>query len=187
MWCIILIFFYCINSSNSYELVCKQNCSSHDCEIRNCKSLNFDRRETEPLWRIFAGERDNDFFKLEDNIFVKFDELSWLSLDNCKIHEISERAFNGLKNLTNLHLYKNKIKHLHGRVFSSLENLLLLDLYENQIERISSDIFQPLSKLKELDLSHNQIYSIGQDSFKSLTSIISIKLEGNICVSKEFS
>jgi Leucine-rich repeat (LRR) protein len=135
---------------------------------------------------FYAGYKNNSFFELEDNIFVKFGELKYLSLQECKIHEISEGAFNRLTNLTKLYLHINKIKQLNGRVFASLKSLEHLDLFSNQIERIPNDIFQPLSKLKELDLRHNQIYSIDQESFKSLTSIISIKLKNNICISKDF-
>jgi Leucine-rich repeat (LRR) protein len=148
--------------------------------------LNFNKSGTDRVGHFFAGDKNNNFFKLEDNIFVKFGELKYLFLQDCNIHEVSEGAFNRLSNLTKLYLHINKIKHLHGRVFASLKSLEHLDLFSNQIERIPNDIFQPLLKLKELDLRHNQIYSIDQESFKSLTSIISIKLKDNICITKDF-
>ena len=128
--------------------------------------------------------------------------LKVLFLNNNTIRNISETAFHGMPNLTDLTLYNNKISQLTRNVFKELFYLEHLFLNNNVISEIHYDTFWRLSALKsihlgsncltqpiqpslfpycnnltEIDLSDNEIKHIDNNAFSSCDSLQYLNLK----------
>lgn len=83
-----------------------------------------------------------------------------LNLANNQIHNINNRAFEGLLQLLTLNLTKNNISYIPNGAFQGLVSLRTLDLSYNKLERLDNKthgLLDDCLSLERLNLSHNKI------------------------------
>jgi internalin A len=111
---------------------------------------------------------------ISDDFHERFQNLTMLQLNNCKLTEIPESILK-LNNLTELYLENNRITKLPNSIVN-LNQLEILLLNNNLFDEISEDI-NKLEKLEMLELSNNRIKIIPE--FSNLIHFEDLKLGGN--------
>lgn len=154
---------------------------------------------------------DNSIQVLPANVFSACRNLETISLGGNRITEMHSSAFSGLGQLVELYINYNQLTSIPANSFQSLANLKSLYLSNNQINALPANIFAPLRNLEELYLSvnllerldanllsqnqhvkrlffyRNSINAIAPGFFNNLTSLKTFWLNGNNCISRDFS
>jgi hypothetical protein len=146
-----------------------------NCSARGLKFIPYDLQHN-------IGSLDlqhNSLGIIEENAFVKYDQLYSLNLENNSITEVKDNAFQLLRRLKYLDLSRNKLKTVPSGAFTDLVSLLLLNLRGNMISNINDNAFTKLHSLVELNLDGNYIENIEQDAFKGLNFLQVIDLQNN--------
>lgn len=165
-----VIFSMAHDCDVSYGADMKANCSA-----RGLKFIPYDLQHN-------IGSLDlqhNNLGIIEENAFVKYDQLYSLNLENNSITEVKANAFQLLRRLKYLDLSRNKLKTVPSGAFTDLVSLLLLNLRGNMISNINDNAFTKLQSLVELNLDGNYIENIEQDAFKGLNFLQVIDLQNN--------
>lgn len=105
--------------------------------------------------------------------------LQLISINNNRLRNISDHAFDRVIGLQSLSLKNNSLVSINDKIFSPCKDLLKLQLGQNKIEWIHGQAFRQLSKLNELDLSSNNLTMIEPRTFYPLTSLRTLRLENN--------
>ncbi|KAM3921063.1 uncharacterized protein RB166_010493 [Leptodactylus fuscus] len=136
-------------------------------KIGACTNLTSLVLSTTPLRQLMA--RDLQMFK---NIKVMY-------LNKCKIEEIQNSTWIGLRYLHTLILERNQILYLPNNLFSPLTGLEHLDLSKNSIVYINKYSFQGLQNLKTLILRSCKIADIRLHDFTYLGSLKFLDIQDN--------
>jgi DNA-directed RNA polymerase subunit RPC12/RpoP len=88
------------------------------------------------------------------------------------VEEIGKHVFQGLPNLTRIHL--NKIKVVHEGAFASCENLEMVELGNECIE-IEDKAFSDCASVASIDLPDTLI-SLGKSAFQGCSNLTNVKL-----------
>lgn len=123
--------------------------------------------------------QNNQLGIIEENAFVKYDQLYSINLENNSITEVKDNAFQLLRRLKYLNLSRNKLKIVPSGAFKDLSSLLLLNLRGNMISNIDDNAFVKLHSLAELNLDGNYIGNIAPDAFKGLNFLQVMNLQNN--------
>ncbi|KAG9481615.1 hypothetical protein GDO78_010712 [Eleutherodactylus coqui] len=108
-----------------------------------------------------------------------FRYIKVLYLNKCKIEEIQNTAWIGLKALHTLILERNQLKNLKDGLFSPLIGLQYLDLSKNFLTRINKKSFEGLRNLKTLILRSCNIGVINSYSFYYLRNLTFLDIQDN--------
>ncbi|XP_055597693.1 toll-like receptor Tollo [Uranotaenia lowii] len=138
-------------SEDDLTLVCRLRTINSELE-----NTNFSVLHPENTVRLRLQCNDGLFFQssISPGSFRQLSELRSLSVEYCKIANLSEGAFRGLKELTNLTL------RTHNTDWSSVS-----------LEIAPHVINSELSKLERLDLSHNNMWSLPDGMICPLTKL----------------
>lgn len=116
---------------------------------------------------IFAPLRNMETFTMEncyynheilvDNLFrTRLDSLKEVTISNCNLQTINNHTFDGLRNITELHLLKNQIHRIHPSSFRViLKTLNVLDLSYNNITSVPAVLFKARKKEVKINLNMN--------------------------------
>uniref|UniRef100_UPI00398F370D relaxin receptor 1 n=1 Tax=Pristiophorus japonicus TaxID=55135 RepID=UPI00398F370D len=144
----------------------------------------------------------NSITSLTDDLFIRYQQLDTLVLQNNSIRSISSRAFSGLFKLSKLLLSYNQISVLKPGLFRDLHKLEWLILDNNLIRSITQKSFVGLNslfflymmnnsldhipnictilpKLNWLDMEGNNVVSIGKPTFQSCSKLTVLVLRHN--------
>ncbi|XP_075694974.1 uncharacterized protein LOC142661461 [Rhinoderma darwinii] len=119
------------------------------------------------------------FRKLTKRDLQMFRYIKVLYLNKCKIEEIQNTTWIGLKSLHTLILERNSISYLKDRLFSPLIGLQYLDLSKNFLTQINNKSFEGLYKLKTLILKSCKIAVIKAFDFTYLQNLMFLDLREN--------
>uniref|UniRef100_A0A8C8RK11 Slit guidance ligand 3 n=1 Tax=Pelusios castaneus TaxID=367368 RepID=A0A8C8RK11_9SAUR len=123
---------------------------------------------------------DNDISVLEaTGVFKKLPNLRKINLNNNKIKEIREGAFDGAAGVQELMLTGNQLESVQGRMFKGLTGLKTMMLRSNLISCVNNDTFAGLSSVRLLSLYDNRITTITPGAFHTLVSLSTINLLSN--------
>ncbi len=103
---------------------------------------------------------------------------NWFSLQG-NITELKPGDFDGLTNLTDLHLNGNELTALPENIINQLTNLKDLSLNSNELTSLPDGVFDQLINLTELSLSSNELTSLPDGVFDQLTNLTVLGLNGN--------
>lgn len=98
---------------------------------------------------------------ISNNSFAHLNELKQLSIERCKLGELSASVFNGLTQLKQLIIRSQNMD------------------WDIQLNIKSSSLFNDLKRLEQLDLSTNNLISLPEDLFCDLHSLNSLNLSSN--------
>ncbi|XP_058124002.1 toll-like receptor Tollo [Anopheles ziemanni] len=153
------------------------------CRLRTINSelenTNFSVLHPENTVRLRLHCNDGLFFQssLNHGSFKQLAKLRSLTIEYCKIANLSEGSFRGLKGLTNLTLRTHNTDwssislNVAPLVFNSeLANLQRLDLSENNMWSIPDGMICPLPKLDYLNLTQNRLRDLSAFHFSASLS-----------------
>ncbi len=184
MICAVLLVLSLLSSTKGNSIECDKTYDEDKgvYTVKNCMDFTVDLTDIQivNVNQVHAGKNNNNSFsKLENDTVNKFSKLEQLDLFDCKIHEISEGAFNGLSSLKNLHLSENNITQLKRETFESLMSLEKLHLDSNGIEDLDSKLFQNNKNLTFLNLNGNKLKKLHIEIFYGLTKMTRLYLDNN--------
>lgn len=130
--------------------------------LKNLRTLNLDR---------------NIIGSIKTETFVNFTSLVLLSLRQCQIDVLEDRAFDGLNSLQELDLGYNGIVSISSLI--NLPRLVVLNLKHNFLRAVSADMISPLSLIQQLDLSDNDITSVHPNALRNVTTLKNLSLLNN--------
>nr|XP_055023338.1 fibromodulin isoform X1 [Misgurnus anguillicaudatus] len=130
--------------------------------------------------KIFAKLPNLQRLFLHNNNLSRFPKglprsLRELHLNHNNISAVPADAFEGMSNLTTLHLQVNAIEDLSGAL-QGLPSLTLLDLRANRLRKIPEGL---PAKLSQLYLEYNRISSIPADFLKDRPELRFVRLSHN--------
>uniref|UniRef100_A0A8C3I7I1 Slit guidance ligand 3 n=1 Tax=Chrysemys picta bellii TaxID=8478 RepID=A0A8C3I7I1_CHRPI len=162
------------------DLVCPEKCR---CEgtIVDCSNQKLTRLPSHlPEYATDLRLNDNDISVLEaTGVFKKLPSLRKINLNNNKIKEIREGAFDGATGVQELMLTGNQLESVQGRMFRGLTGLKTMMLRSNLISCVNNDTFTGLSSVRLLSLYDNRITTITPGAFNTLVSLSTINLLSN--------
>lgn len=142
------------------------------CQLRTINSelekTNFSVIQPYNTIRLRILCNDAVFFQssLSAGSFRALSELRQLSIEFCKLGNLTVDSFKGLNSLRNLTIRTHNADwstmnlYISPYVFNDLQHLDYLDLSRNNIWSIPDGLFCPLKKIKFLNLSHNEIHDL---------------------------
>ncbi|XP_063748664.1 toll-like receptor 13 isoform X2 [Eleginops maclovinus] len=166
-------------------------------KLENVAQLSFGRGNTSQLYlnkcglkqisrTTFEGypglkklQLNGNSLDIQQDTFQGLTQLTLLSMDSSKVHDINPNWFVPLKKLTRLSLINNEITWLTFNVFSKLTNLEALYLQFNLLKYITNKPFSRLRRLLKLNLSMNSIIFIKDHTFEDLINLRMMDLSGN--------
>ncbi|XP_077290799.1 toll-like receptor Tollo [Arctopsyche grandis] len=165
------------------------------CRLRTINSelenTNFSVIQPHHTVRLRLECSDALFFQssLNPGSFRPLVELRQLSIEYCKIGNLSEGAFRGLHNLRDLSLRTHNTDwsamtlYVHDNAFSQdLDNLQRLDLSENNMWNLPEGVLCPLRNLEYLNLTKNRISDVTSFQFSTAHRHPTTKCGENIIV-----
>ena len=108
---------------------------------------------------------------LATGTFEGFNRITKLSIEYCKLTELSDSAFAGVPNIRNLTLRTRNMEFTSmsltalPRALSSLTHLEQIDLSTNSIWELPVGVFCGLPSLRSLNLAHNHLQDLAQLGF----------------------
>lgn len=142
------------------------------CQLRTINSelekTNFSVIQPYNTIRLRIQCNDAVFFQssLSAGSFRALNELRYLSIEFCKLGNLTDGSFKGLSNLRNLTIRTHNADwstmnlYISPYVFNDLQHLDYLDLSSNNIWSVPDGLFCPLKKIMFLNLSHNEIHDL---------------------------
>lgn len=124
----------------------------------------------------------NDCLDIPSGIFRPLVNLQKLLLNGNKFGYFivaKSDVFDGLFNLTEIHMEQNELSILPRTLFHDLRNLQTLKLGSNSLSRWDDNTFVPLRNLRNLDLSNNKISVINQSSVAGWNYPLQVDLSTN--------
>ncbi|XP_017490224.1 PREDICTED: toll-like receptor Tollo [Rhagoletis zephyria] len=152
------------------------------CHLRTINSelenTNFSVIQPQNTIRLRLECNDALFFQssLSPDSFRSLVELRALTIEYCKLGNITEGSFRGLQDLRNLTIrthngdWSTMSLDIASSSFSEFRQLDRLDLSLNNIWLISDGMVCPLKVLTHLNISHNEIQDIGNFHFSASLS-----------------
>ncbi|XP_067408148.1 toll-like receptor 13 [Emydura macquarii macquarii] len=137
-------------------------------QLGNCTNLTQLDLSTTPLSRLQGG------------IFRSFSQLQSLSLDKCKVKQLSPSAWGGpLPRLRFLVLRRNMLTKLEDAVFRPLSGLSHLDLSRNRLTYVYKGTFLGMAALRSLSLQGCQLAAATRDTFVYARKVEFLDLSDN--------
>ncbi|XP_055331502.1 relaxin receptor 2-like [Paramacrobiotus metropolitanus] len=146
----------------------------------------------------------NNISFLNFKTFIRYPNLTVITLADNQISKVDKAAFEGLPKLKALFLQHNKLEHLEVHTFCNLNKLKRLDLSYNQLTDWNKELFcnnnllevltlrsnlirlevsgmfKHLSALKYLELDHNLVTILDDNSFAGLEKLELVSLSNNL-------
>uniref|UniRef100_A0A336LX41 CSON006892 protein n=1 Tax=Culicoides sonorensis TaxID=179676 RepID=A0A336LX41_CULSO len=126
--------------------------------------------------RILNLDR-NVISSIKTGTFINYSNLVLLSLRQCQIDVLQDKAFDGLNALQELDLSHNGIVSITSLI--SLPRLLVLNLKHNFLRAVSAELISPLPFIQQLDLSDNDITTVHPNALKNVTTLKNFLLFNN--------
>ncbi|XP_061120368.1 chondroadherin-like b isoform X1 [Syngnathus typhle] len=123
--------------------------------------------------------RGNNFHYVPSNSFPAVSQVVSLHLQRCKIVEVEDGAFNGMKGLIYLYLSENLISSLRPEAFKGLPQLTYLHLEKNNFTIFPKAAFKLLPGLLALHLENNSISKLEANALDGTKSLRALYLTGN--------
>ncbi|KAK0148268.1 Toll-like receptor 13 [Merluccius polli] len=120
----------------------------------------------------------NQNLKVVINISCKIPSLTFLTVKNNGIKVISSDMLHLCTNVKELDFGENKITEISDNAFQSLRQLNKLIIKKNRLSSVPHAI-RNVSKLLKLDLSFNYISVLGCDDFANMTRLTILHLNNN--------
>lgn len=130
--------------------------------LKNLRTLNLDR---------------NVIGSIKTATFRNFSSLVLLSLRQCQIDVLEDRAFDGLSSLQELDLGYNGIVSISSLI--NLPRLVVLNLKHNFLRAVSAEMISPLLLIQQLDLSDNDITTVHPNALRNVTTLKNLSLLNN--------
>lgn len=118
----------------------------------------------------------NNIGHLVEGNFQYLGRLMTLDLTACKIQSVADKAFSGLKVLTQLQLQNNLLSEVPKNLPPTLQKIYL---DRNNIVTLKKSDFEGLKSLTELHLGYNIIVTLETESFVGLPNLKKLYLTGN--------
>lgn len=116
-----------------------------------------------------------------NNSFIGLYNLKEFKINNNKIKDLPDFAFNNMTSLTALDLSQNKLTHLTNTTFAFLGELATLNLSYNLLDTLEYSVVQYLISLRTLDVEGNRLKTIDYDSLISKLPFLKvINVRGNL-------
>ncbi|XP_058465284.1 toll-like receptor Tollo [Malaya genurostris] len=174
-------------SEDDLTLVCRLRTINSELE-----NTNFSVLHPENTIRLRLQCNDGLFFQssISPGSFRQLSELRSLSIDYCKIANLTDGSFRGLKELTNLTLrthntdWSSVSLEISPHVFNAeISKLERLDLSQNNMWSLPDGMICPLTRLQYLNLTQNRIRDLSVFHFSaSLSTRLSKKCGGAITI-----
>eukprot|EP00058_Branchiostoma_floridae_P015229 XP_002600717.1 hypothetical protein BRAFLDRAFT_83459 [Branchiostoma floridae] len=117
--------------------------------------------------------------RLDRGVFVRFENLTTLNLNENGFGNLEAGVFNGLVALSRLYLNDNNITSLVQGLFLGLEKLTLLSVENNQLVQLSGNSFGDHPSFNVISFENNNISMIEADFFSRFPTLGSVNLESN--------
>ncbi|XP_063300941.1 relaxin receptor 2 [Pelobates fuscus] len=155
-----------------------ESCECKDTELE-CVDVNLEAVPNVSSNITLLSLKRNKIRKLQDEVFIGFNNLAKLFLQHNCLRNISQKAFYGLYQLQKLYLSNNCIVNLHVGVFSHLRELKWLIIDENPITTISQELFTGLESLFFLSMINNSLEALPRKLCAQMPLINWMDFEGN--------
>ncbi|XP_008298176.1 chondroadherin-like protein, partial [Stegastes partitus] len=154
------------------KVKCPVNC---ECNIEAQHATCEDRGHTKvprgfPAKTELLDLRSNHFHHLPASSFPGSSQVVSLHLEFCKIREIENGAFQGMKNLFYLYLSDNDLTFLDPRVFAGTPQLTYLHLEGNRLVQFPGSALSLLPSLFVLHMERNAISKLEPTGLLSSTT-----------------
>ncbi|ELU04862.1 hypothetical protein CAPTEDRAFT_138319, partial [Capitella teleta] len=174
----------CYGTSSKQPTWCPRNCTCDGEKISvSCKDSNFTEIPPDLPTSVRILElSQNKLKKISNRTFIKFQNLTSLSLNENEISVIEKDAFKGLDNLQRLWeliLDKNSISSIQGGIFADVSSLQILRLSYNRLQYIDERTFSGLDHLSFLSLNNFGLKDADPDVFQGLQSLRTLNLMNN--------
>lgn len=153
--------------------------SDHEGKHYHCSNGDRFILDQIPSWVSAIELHDCYIEHLPASTFSRFGNLTELTMRNCSLKEIDERAFHGLRRLEKLTIKGNNFAVVREGWFSHCENLYRLDLSNNYLVEIESRAFHNLKYLQYLNLEDNMFSCIYTNSFIQLPQLDTVEFSRN--------
>lgn len=125
---------------------------------------------------IFQSQVEN----IPDRSFLRYTRnLISLNIHDCGVKDISDSAFDGLRQLKKLSLPYNYITSVRDRWFVDLTALEQLDLSYNLITSIEPTVFEKVRGLKWLDVRENRLTCLEPAQLLPMAGLEKLRFSGN--------
>lgn len=116
-----------------------------------------------------------------NNSFVGLYNLKEFRINDNKITQLPDFAFNNMTSLTTLDISQNKLTHLTNTTLAFLGELAVLNISYNLLETLDYSVVQYLISLRTLDVEGNKLKTIDYDSLISKLPFLKvINVKGNL-------
>ncbi|XP_055906844.1 toll-like receptor Tollo [Eupeodes corollae] len=169
------------------------------CQLRTINSelenTNFSVIQPQNTIRLRLECNDALFFQssLSADSFRSLIELRALTIEYCKLGNITEGSFRGLQELRNLTIrthnadWSTMSLEIAPNAFADFRQLDRLDLSLNNIWLVPDGIICPLKTLTHLNMSHNEIQDLGNFHFSASLSTRKSRICGNSIIALDLS
>uniref|UniRef100_A0A8C1X3D3 Chondroadherin-like b n=1 Tax=Cyprinus carpio TaxID=7962 RepID=A0A8C1X3D3_CYPCA len=117
--------------------------------------------------------------EVEDGAFIGMKSLVYLYLSENDLASLSPEAFKGLPHLTYLHLEKNRFTQFPKGAFKLLPGLLALHMENNAITKLEAGLLSGAEKLRGLYLTSNAITAVAPRAFDPSPDLDTLHLGSN--------
>ncbi|KAM7355926.1 toll-like receptor Tollo [Cochliomyia hominivorax] len=170
------------SNENDITLVCHLRTINSELE-----NTNFSVIQPQNTIRLRLECNDALFFQssLSPDSFRSLVELRALTIEYCKLGNLTEGSFRGLQDLRNLTIrthngdWSTMSLDISPSSFSEFRQLDRLDVSLNNIWLIPDGMICPLKVLKHLNVSHNEIQDIGNFHFSASLSTRTSRICGS--------
>ncbi|XP_031632149.1 leucine-rich repeat-containing protein 15-like [Contarinia nasturtii] len=175
-----------INEVEPKTFAALKHLTTLDLSFNNVRKLNksaFDGLDNLKILRLV--HLSNSTIEIFPSAFVGLDKLSQLYLSHNHIASINKGVFEGLHNLKNLFLYQTFINELTEFAFSGIDQITELDLSCNQLfitnnqsrtTFLNKETFNNLVNLTKLNLANNPIETLNIGIFAKLQHLSHLNL-----------
>ncbi|KAK2082050.1 Slit 1 protein [Saguinus oedipus] len=166
-----------LNSKCNIYVVCPHKCGC-EASMVACSSLKLTKiPQRIPQSMAELQLNNNEIFILEaTGMFKKLTHLKKINLNNNKLSEIENGAFEGAASVSELHLTANQLEFIRSGMFWGLDGLRTQMLQNKDISCIHNDSFTGLCNVRLLLLYDNQITTVSPGAFYTLQAFSMLNL-----------
>lgn len=179
MLCVLLVWL--LVSTARVLAFCPASCTcDEDTLVVSCVEANLD---VIPITLNPAIQRlvlKYNRVKTVDAAFQFYGGLQYVDLSYNHLVSIPTKSFDSQRKLVELHLNHNKISSVTNKTFEGLKQLKVLSLRGNFLEDLPDKLFSVLPNLEELDLGQNRVTRIDSAAFSGLPALRVLFLDDNM-------
>ncbi|XP_022906332.2 carboxypeptidase N subunit 2-like [Onthophagus taurus] len=144
------------------------------CDLRVFNKDTFSHRNALLMFNVTGSNMEN----ITNHAFENLRNLQHIHLEHNKIINVSENAFAGLRHVYELHLEFNNIENLTEGFLNNFEANSVYISY-NKLVTIPPGVFKGLHGVMSMDFSHNLIINLEKGSFWNVNGIEILNLSNN--------